>query len=309
MTKPVEVLAILGPTAVGKSALGVAVAQAIRGEVVSADSMQAYIGMDIGTATPTEDERAGVPHHLLDTWPASHVLSVAEYQERARVAIEEIKARHRLAILVGGSGLYVSGILDDLRFPGTDPELRARLEMELHELGVRAIYERLLAVDPEAASAILPSNGRRIVRALEVIELTGKPFVARLPDPIDRFRTVRVGLCISRTELDARISARVDRMWADGFVEEVARLTAGPEPLSATAARALGYRQVLAYLGGECTQEQARQATIEATRKFARRQQRWFVRDRRIHWIDYDAEDLVGQVVGLVTAAGAGTSQ
>ena len=309
MTKPVEVLAILGPTAVGKSALGVAVAQAIRGEVVSADSMQAYIGMDIGTATPTADERAGVPHHLLDTWPASHVLSVAEYQERARVAIEEIKARHRLAILVGGSGLYVSGILDDLRFPGTDPELRARLEMELSELGVRAMYERLLAVDPDAASAILPSNGRRIVRALEVIELTGKPFVARLPDPIDRFRTVRVGLAIPREELDARISARVDRMWADGFVEEVARLTSGSEPLSATAARALGYRQVLAYLGGECTVEQARQATIEATRKFARRQQRWFVRDRRIHWIDYDAEDLVGQVVGLVTAAGAGTSQ
>lgn len=309
MTKPVEVLAILGPTAVGKSALGVSVARPIRGEVVSADSMQAYIGMDIGTATPTADERAGVPHHLLDTWPASHVLSVAEYQERARVAIEEIKARHRLAILVGGSGLYVSGILDDLRFPGTDPELRARLEMELHELGVRAMYERLLAVDPDAASAILPSNGRRIVRALEVIELTGKPFVARLPDPIDRFRTVRVGLAIPREELDARISARVDRMWADGFVEEVARLTSGPEPLSATAARALGYRQVLAYLGGECTQQQARQATIEATRKFARRQQRWFVRDRRIHWIDYDAEDLVGQVVGLVTAAGAGTSQ
>lgn len=309
MTKPVEVLAILGPTAVGKSALGVSVAQAIGGEVVSADSMQAYIGMDIGTATPTADERAGVLHHLLNTWPASHVLSVAEYQERARVAIEEIKARHRLAILVGGSGLYVSGILDDLRFPGTEPELRARLEMELRELGVRAMYERLLAVDPDAASAILPSNGRRIVRALEVIELTGKPFVARLPDPIDRFRTVRVGLAIPREELDARISARVDRMWADGFVEEVARLTSGPEPLSATAARALGYRQVLAYLGGECTVEQARQATIEATRKFARRQQRWFVRDRRIHWIDYDAEDLVGQVLGLVTAAGAGTSQ
>ncbi|MFM8896515.1 MAG: tRNA (adenosine(37)-N6)-dimethylallyltransferase MiaA [Actinomycetales bacterium] len=309
MTGSAEVLAIVGPTAVGKSALGVAVAGQVGGEVVSADSMQAYVGMDIGTATPSALERAGIAHHLLDTWPASHALSVAEFQQRAREAIDEIRGRGPLAVLVGGSGLYVSAILDNLSFPGTDPAVRASLEGQLRDLGPLALHQRLTDVDPVAAAAILPTNGRRIVRALEVIELTGGPFNATLPEPVDRYRTIRVGLRIPRPELDARIEARVNRMWEQGFVDEVRRLVADETPMSVTAARALGYQQVLAYLGHECTESQARQATIDATRRFARRQQRWFGRDARIHWVDYEAEDLVGQVLGLLAGKESGTAQ
>ena len=309
MSGPVEVLAILGPTAVGKTALGVAIATHLGAEVISADSMQAYVGMDVGTATPERAERGGIAHHLLDVWPPSHALSVAEYQERARACIDELRHRGQVAVLVGGSGLYVSAILDDLRFPGTDPALRARLEGELAREGPAAMHARLARLDPDAAEAILATNGRRIVRALEVVELTGEPFVARLPEPVDMYRTLRVGLRIQREDLDARIAARVDRMWERGFVDEVRSLAASPEGLSTTAAGALGYRQVLAYLAGECTQEAARQATVDATRRFARRQQRWFARDRRIRWIDYDADDLLGQVVGLLEAEVAGTEQ
>lgn len=309
MSGPVEVLAILGPTAVGKSALGVAVARRLGGEVISADSMQAYAGMDIGTATPDLTDRGGIVHHLLDLWPPSHELTVAEYQQQARASIEEILNRGRLAVLVGGSGLYVSAIVDDLRFPGTDPVLRARLEGELEREGPAALHQRLAVVDPGSAAAILPSNGRRIVRALEVIELTGGPFAASLPEPVEVYRTLRVGLRIPREELDARIAARVDRMWAQGLVDEVRGLAASPGGLSSTAERALGYRQVLAALAGDCSLADAREQTIAATRAFARRQQRWFARDRRIHWIDYDADDLVGQVAGLLDAEVAGTAQ
>lgn len=301
-----RVLAICGPTAVGKSALGVAVAQRLGGEVVSADSMQAYIGMDIGTATPDAAEQAGVPHHLLDTWPASHPLTVAEYQQRARASIEQVQSRGRMPILVGGSGLYVSAILDDLRFPGTDPRIRARLEAELQQEGAAALHSRLARLDPQAAQHILPSNGRRIVRALEVIELTGGPFIARLPEPVDVYDSVRVGLAIGRAELDERIAARVARMWEQGFVDEVRRLEL--TGLSQTAARALGYQQVLAMLAGETTEAEARQRTIDATRTFARRQQRWFARDGRIHWLDFDGDDLPGQVVELAGSR-LGTAQ
>lgn len=305
----IRVLAIVGPTAVGKSALGVQVARRTSGEVISADSMQAYAGMDIGTATPTAAEQGGIRHHLLDVWPAWHALTVAEYQAVARAAIEDVDARGLLPILVGGSGLYVSAILDDLRFPGTDPIVRTRLEAEAAELGAARMHARLAAVDPPAAAAILPTNTRRIVRALEVIEITGGPFIARLPEPIDRYDAIRVGLRIGREELDERIQARVDRMWQQGFVDEVRALAAKPGGMSATAKRALGYQQVLAYLDGSIGEDQARQQTIEATRKFARRQVRWFRRDRRIHWIDYDADDLLGQVVGLLETAEAGTAQ
>lgn len=304
----IGVLAICGPTAVGKSALSVAVAQWLGGEVISADSMQAYVGMDIGTATPDAVEQGGVPHHLLNSWPAWHPLTVAEYQERARGSIERVHGRGALPILVGGSGLYVSAILDDLRFPGTDPRVRARLEDELRADGPAVLHERLAALDPQAAQDILPSNARRIVRALEVIELTGGPFTARLPAPVDVYASIRVGLSISRERLDERIATRVDRMWAQGFVDEVRALAGHPAGMSVTAARALGYQQVLAFLAGELTEAQARQQMIDATRKFARRQQRWFGRDRRICWIDYDAEDLLGQVVSLVESR-LGTSQ
>ena len=294
-----RLLAILGPTASGKSALAVAVAQRIDepAEIVSTDSMQIYRGMDIGTATPTSEEQGSVPHHLLDVWDPTHAVSVAEFQQAARAAIVDIRERRAVPIVVGGSGLYVSAVLDELRFPGTDPVVRARLEADLEASGVEAMHARLVAVDPVAGEAILPTNGRRIVRALEVIELTGEPFVATLPDPIEVFPTVRIGLEVPRDELDARIELRVARMWAAGFVDEVRVLGTAGLADTPTAARALGYQQVLAALSGECSEAQARQDTIDATRKFARRQQRWFRRDQRIIWISYDSASAVDDVL------------
>jgi tRNA dimethylallyltransferase len=286
-----RVLAIVGPTASGKSSLAVQVALRCNGEVVSTDSMQVYTGMNIGTATPTFEERGGVPHHLMDIWPPEHSVSVAEFQQEARSAIDDVLARGAVPIVVGGSGLYVSAVLDDLRFPGTDEAVRARYENELELLGPAAMHARLAAVDPVAAAVILPSNGRRIVRALEVIELTGEPFVATLPDPVEVYPTLRVGLEIPRDELDLRIEQRVRAMWSDGFVDEVRALVANGFTEARTASRALGYLQVLNLLAGECTEEQAIQETVDATRKFARRQQRWFRRDTRITWIPYDSSE------------------
>ncbi|NQW73565.1 MAG: tRNA (adenosine(37)-N6)-dimethylallyltransferase MiaA [Actinobacteria bacterium] len=299
------VVAIVGPTASGKSALAVQVARRCGGEIVNTDSMQVYSGMDIGTAKPLEPEWRGVPHHLLSAWPPDHELTVAEFQAAARAAIVEVSGRGAIPIAVGGSGLYVSAVLDDLRFPGTDPVVREALEAELVALGSAALHARLAAVDPAAAAAILPSNGRRIVRALEVIEITGEPFVATLPAPVGIFPTVRIGLHLNRDVLDARIEARVRQMWADGFVAEVEGLLVAGLADGRTAARALGYSQVLDYLAGTLTAEQAQQATIDATRKFARRQQRWFRRDERITWIPYDAPDAVERVLSLVEAGTA----
>lgn len=292
-----RVLALVGPTASGKSALAVAVAQALdtKAEIVSTDSMQAYRGIDIGTATPSLSERGGIRHHLMDEWDPDHALTVAEFQQRARRAIAGILDRGALPIVVGGSGLYVSATLDDLRFPGTDAALRSTLERELAEVGPQTMHRRLAEVDAAAASQILPTNGRRIVRALEVIELTGEPFIARLPDPIDLYSCVRVGLQIPRDVLDARIADRVDAMWSAGFVDEARALPGLAQ--TPTAARALGYQQVLAFLAGECSEEEARQDTIDATRRFARRQQRWFRNDARIRWIDYDSPSAVADVL------------
>ena len=300
-----SVLAIVGPTASGKSALAVGVAHQLAqlgnaAEIVGTDSMQVYVGMDVGTATPTADEQGGVPHHMLDVWDPSHAVTVAEFQERARAEIDAILARGAVPIVVGGSGLYVSAVLDDLRFPGTDPQVRARLDAELAAVGPEALHARLVAVDPEAAAAILPTNGRRIVRALEVVEITGGPFRASLPDPVAVYPTTWVGLEVPRADLDARIAARVDRMWQQGFVDEVQRLAADGLSETPTASRALGYLQVLAFLRGECSEEQARQDTIDATRRFARRQQRWFRRDPRILWVPYDAADAVDRVIAEI---------
>lgn len=294
-----SVLAIVGPTASGKSALAVAVAQRIgaSAEIVGTDSMQVYRGMDIGTATPTPEEMGGVPHHLIDVWEPERAVTVAEFQQGARVAIDAILARGGQPIVVGGSGLYVSAVLDDLRFPGTDPVVRSRIEADLAESGPEALHARLAEVDPDAAAEILPTNGRRIVRALEVIEITGGPFTARLPEPTSVYPCVRVGLEIPRSVLDARIAARVDRMFADGFVDEVTVLRERGLAATPTASRALGYLQVLSYLDGECSLEQARQDTIDATRRFARRQQRWFRRDTRIRWIDYDNPRAVDEAL------------
>lgn len=298
-------LAIVGPTAAGKTALAVEVARRLPGEVVGTDSMQAYRGMDIGTATPTEDERGGVVHHMVDCWTLDQDVSVAEFQEQARVCIDDILMRGRTPVVTGGSGLYVSAVLDDLRFPGTDPQVRSRLEAELDDVGSAELHRRLTVVDPDAAAQILPSNGRRIVRALEVIEITGGPFTARLPDPVDMYRTVRIGLDIPRDDLDERIGRRVDLMWDAGFVEEVRVLRGRGLSEAPTASRALGYPQVMAYLDGEISDMEARRLTVEATRRFARRQQRWFRRDRRVTWLAYDSPTLVEDTLELASGGTA----
>jgi tRNA dimethylallyltransferase len=289
----VPVLAVVGPTAAGKSDLAVTLAERLGGEVVNADSMQLYAGMDIGTAKLTEPERRGIPHHLLDVWDIRQPASVAVYQRMARAVIDDLLSRARVPILVGGSGLYVRAVLDRLDFPGTDQTLRAELEADLAVLGPYELHARLRQLDPAAAEWILPGNGRRIVRALEVVQLTGKPFAATLPGPRYHYATVQVGLDVPRPKLDRRIAARVDRMWQAGFVDEVRRLEAAGLREGRTAGRALGYAQVLRFLAGEWTEEQARHETVRATRRFARRQDSWFRRDPRVSWLAYDRPDLV----------------
>ncbi|MFD4143800.1 tRNA (adenosine(37)-N6)-dimethylallyltransferase MiaA [Streptomyces sp. NPDC058572] len=285
-----RVIAVVGPTAAGKSDLGVFLAQRLNGEVVNADSMQLYRGMDIGTAKLTTEERGGIPHHLLDIWDVTETASVAEYQKLARAEIDRLLAEGRTPVLVGGSGLYVRGAIDALEFPGTDPDVRARLEEELTVRGSGALHARLAAADPEAALAILPSNGRRIVRALEVIEITGRPFTANLPGHDAVYDTVQIGVDVARPELDERIARRVDRMWEAGLVDEVRTLEAQGLREGRTASRALGYQQVLTALAGECTDQQAREETVRATKRFARRQDSWFRRDPRVHWLSGAAE-------------------
>ncbi|MFI1103498.1 tRNA (adenosine(37)-N6)-dimethylallyltransferase MiaA [Streptomyces melanogenes] len=301
-----RVIAVVGPTAAGKSDLGVFLAQQLGGEVVNADSMQLYRGMDIGTAKLTLDERGGVPHHLLDIWDVTEPASVAEYQKLARAEIDRLLAEGRTPVLVGGSGLYVRGAIDVLDFPGTDPEVRARLERELEQDGPGALHRRLAEADPDAARAILPSNGRRIVRALEVIEITGKPFTANLPGHDSVYDTVQIGVDVGRPELDERIAVRVDRMWEAGLVDEVRALEAQGLREGRTASRALGYQQVLTALAGECTEDEARAETVRATKRFARRQDSWFRRDPRVHWLSGAAEhrgELPRQALALVERA------
>ncbi|MGW0927813.1 tRNA (adenosine(37)-N6)-dimethylallyltransferase MiaA [Streptomyces sp. NPDC002644] len=290
-TRPTpRVIAVVGPTAAGKSDLGVVLAQRLGGEVINADSMQLYRGMDIGTAKLTPEERGGVPHHLLDIWDVTVAASVAEYQKLARARIDALLGEGRWPVLVGGSGLYVRGAVDRMEFPGTDPEVRARLEEELERHGPGVLHARLAAADPEAGAAILPSNGRRIVRALEVVEITGKPFTANLPGHESVYDTVQIGVDVPRPELDERIARRVDRMWEAGLVEEVRALEAQGLREGRTASRALGYQQILAALAGECTDDEARAETVRATKRFARRQDSWFRRDPRVHWLSGAAD-------------------
>jgi len=281
-----HVIAVVGATATGKSGLATELARAVGGEVVNADSMQLYQGMDIGTAKEPEAARRGVPHHLLDIWPVTQTANVADYAKAARAAIDEIIARDRVPVLAGGSGLYVRAALDDLDFPGTDPAVRARLEEELARAGAAALHTRLAALDPAAAGAILPGNGRRIVRALEVIELSGRPFTAAMPAYQENRPAVQLGLALPRPELDRRIAARVDRMWQAGLEAEVRSLAAQGLRDGKTARRALGYQQLLRYLDGGWTLDEARLETIKATRRFARRQESWFRRDPRVRWLD-----------------------
>ncbi|GAB3464193.1 tRNA (adenosine(37)-N6)-dimethylallyltransferase MiaA [Actinophytocola sediminis] len=268
--------------------------------MLNADAMQLYRGMDIGTAKVTEAERHGVPHHLLDVLDVTETASVAAYQRDARAIVDRLLAAGRVPILVGGSGLYLRAVLDDLEFPGTDPDIRARLEAELAESGAPDLHARLTTLDPLAAAAILPSNGRRVVRALEVIELTGRPFSATMPRPGPaRWDTLQVGLDLDTDSLDRRVEQRVARMFADGLVDEVRRLDDHGLRTGRTAARALGYQQVLDAIDGRHDLAEAAEATVRATRRFVRRQRSWFRRDQRVRWLDAAGDGLLGTVRDL----------
>lgn len=298
-------VAVVGPTASGKSDLAVELALRLDppGEVVNADSMQLYRGMDIGTAKLPLAERRGVPHHLLDVWDVTEAADVSRYQRMARERIDEVRSRNRTPILTGGSGLYVRAALDHLEFPGTDPQLRASLEETLAMVGPEQLHARLAERDPEAARSILPSNGRRIVRALEVVELTGRSFTATMPEHVSYYPCVQIGLSVPRAELDERLERRVHRMWSSGLVTEVRALDEQGLREGRTASRALGYRQVLSFFSGEYGEEAAaREETVRATRRFARRQESWFRRDPRIHWLPYDAPDLTERALAIATS-------
>jgi tRNA dimethylallyltransferase len=290
------VLALVGPTATGKSDLAVALARRLGGEVVNADSMQLYAGMDIGTAKLPVAQRGGIPHHLLDVWSIGKSAAVAEYQAMARETIAAVHGRAKVPVLVGGSGLYVRGALDRLEFPGESVEIRARLYGELAAAGPGHLHTRLAALDPVAAAAILPTNGRRVVRALEVIELTGRPFTATMPG----FESVYDGcvqLGLDRDDLDERVEQRVHRMMAEGLLDEVRGLLPAGLRHSPTAGKALGYAQLLECLddagGIRRDPSSAVAATIRATRRFVRRQRSWFRRDPRIRWLDAAAPELI----------------
>lgn len=291
---------MIGPTATGKSELGLALAEVLGGEVVNADAMQLYRGMDVGTAKLTVAERRGVVHHQLDVLDVGEDASVAAYQRDARADLEAIEARGRTGVVVGGSGLYVRALLDRMELAPTDAGVRARLEARAAERGPGLLHDELARLDPVAAEAIGRTNTRRIVRALEVIELTGRPLRAALPEQEYVVPTVQVGLDCARAVLDARIEARVDRMWSAGLVAEVRGLA---DRMGRTAERAVGYAQVLAMLRGEMDEASAREATIVATRRLARRQMTWFGRDPRVRWLDATDPDLVARAVDVVDAA------
>lgn len=296
-------VAVVGATAAGKTGLSLDLAEALGGEVVNTDAMQLYRGMDVGTAKLPPDERRGIPHHLLDTLEVTEPATVAEFQEQARAVIAELRGRGATPVLVGGSALYTRAVLDEFEFPGTDPEVRTRLEAELAEVGSAALHARLAEVDPESAARILVENGRRVVRALEVLEITGRPFSATLPrleyvDP----RTVQVGVDIDRPTLDARIAQRVEEMFAAGFVAEVERLLERGLAQGRTAGRAIGYPEVAAHLAGELSLDEARERTVVATRRFARRQDAWFRKDPRIRWVRFDDPDRVARALSEVSA-------
>jgi tRNA dimethylallyltransferase len=302
---PVTV-AVVGATAAGKSGLGLDLAERLGGEVVNTDAMQVYRGMDVGTAKLPVAERRGVRHHLLDLLDVTETATVAQFQEWARSAVADIRGRGTTPVLVGGSALYTRAILDRFEFPGTDESLRRELEAELERSGHAAMHERLARLDPEAGQRILPDNGRRVVRALEVIALTGRPYSASLPrleyaDPL----TLQLGVDIDRPTLDARIDRRVREMYDGGLLEEVERLLALGLERGRTASRAIGYREAAAYLRGELGREDAIVRTQAATRRFARRQDSWFRKDPRVVWVSYDDPDRLERAVTAIGAVQA----
>ena len=282
-----KVIVICGATATGKSDIAIQVAQEIDAEIINADSMQLYRGMDIGTAKLPSGERGGITHHLLDVLDVHQDSTVAWYQELARATISEIHAREKDVVIVGGTGLYIKAILDDLNFPDTDPQIRAKLEAEANEFGAASLFARLEELDPAAALAIDRANTRRIIRALEVIEITGQPFTANLPrEDSSRYPdAMQFGLVMDREHLRERIDLRVERMWELGLVAEVDRLISQGIRKGVTAQRALGYSQILAMRDGAITEAEAKEDTKRATRQYARRQETWFSRDARIQWV------------------------
>lgn len=278
---------IVGATATGKSELSLQLAERLNGEIVNADSMQLYRGMDIGTAKLSPEERRGITHHLIDVLDVNQDASVAEYQGWARSKIDELLGSGKSVIVVGGTGLYVKAILDELNFPDTDPEVRARLSEEADRIGGGAMHQRLGKLDPAAAAAIPKENVRRVVRALEVIEITGKPFTANLPRAGASYypEAKQFGLVIERDNLKERIDRRVDLMWSEGFVGEVRALIEQGITTGKTAKAALGYNQIISFLEGRISEAEAKEETKRATRAYARRQETWFSRDARIKWL------------------------
>jgi tRNA dimethylallyltransferase len=306
------IVAIVGATGTGKSGLSLALAErwAARGiaaEVVNADAMQLYRGMDIGTAKLAEAERRGVPHHLIDVLDVTEEASVARYQQEARATIEQILSRGAVPVLVGGSGLYVAAVLTDFRFPGTDADLRARWEAELAERGPASLHAALVERDPAAAAAIGPHNGRRLVRALEVIDLTGEPFGAGLDARERPWRPYRqLGLALDRERLVPRLDERVRGMWRAGLLDEVRGLLPRGLGRGVTASRAIGYAQAIAQLRGELDEAEAIAQTQALTRRYARRQVGWFRRDTSVEWLDAAADDLVSAADERLALTGAG---
>ena len=305
MVQP-PVVAVVGPTASGKTALSLDLALRLGGEVVNTDAMQVYRGMDVGTATLPPSERRGVVHHLLDLLPVTEAVSVAQFQGWARETVADLRGRGVTPVLVGGSALYTRAVLDRFEFPGTDEAVRARWEEKLAEVGAPALHAELVRRDPAAAAGILPENGRRVVRALEVGELTGASFTAFLPaleyrDP----RTVQVGVEIDRAVLDARIEARVEAMYAGGLLEEVERLLAEGLAAGRTASAAIGYREAAAHLEGSLSLDEARERTVVAIRRFARRQLAWWRKDPRIVWVRHDDPDRVERAAQAVRSLAA----
>ncbi|MFE1084449.1 tRNA (adenosine(37)-N6)-dimethylallyltransferase MiaA [Brevibacterium sediminis] len=284
------IITVVGATATGKSDLALDLADRLGGEIINTDSMQFYRGMDIGTAKLPIDERRGIPHHLIDILDVTEEANVQDFQARARAAIADIRGRGLRPILVGGSGLYVRAAVDHMEFPGTDSEVRARLEAEV-ATDRWALHQKLRELDPKAAEKITVNDQRRIARALEVIELTGRPFSAQLPDYQEIEPTIHLGLSMDRAILHERIATRVDLMWEHGWVDEVTRLLGVGLAEGKTASRAIGYAQIQRHLAGELTAAEAKEETTIRTRQFARRQDTWFRRDPRIRWIDGSAAD------------------
>ncbi|MEY3129596.1 MAG: hypothetical protein RL405_916 [Actinomycetota bacterium] len=304
----INLVAVVGPTGSGKSELGLQLAEHLiarqrPAQIVNCDSMQFYRGMDIGTAKLSMDERRGVKHHMIDTLDIRDESTAAEYQQQVRPLIEELQAKSITPILVGGSMLYIAAALNTFEFPERDAELRQQLEVELEALGSHAMHRRIAELDPIAASRIDPLNGRRVVRALEILLITGEPFSAALPDENESWQPVlEIGLNSDRAHLVERLAKRVEKMWQQGLVDEAQSLISSGLREGKTSSMAIGYRQALAQLDGELSQQEAIDQTVQLTQRYARRQMSWFRRDERINWFDYQQPDLFGAVTELVAA-------